>query len=310
MFFLFQRVQQLAELKQLDLFRSAIVSDFLLEKDRLFARLTLADDELRLYEQVHAQLKPGTRGARSRDLPAGAARDPGRARRTGAAIRSKSGISESYLRALADSYTRFFHDYDAAPVLIVNTEHLNLVDRDEDFELLLDRMGSCAVGVNTSTSRLRRRHMSVHPQPPQDSARKPVTLPRLREMRANGETIAMLTCYDASFARLLDANGVDCVLVGDSLGMVIQGRHGHPAGDARGMAYHTRCVARGLDAAWLIADLPFGSYQAGPAQALAQRRRADAGRREDGEARGRRMAGADGRLPRRARHSRCARTSA
>ena len=53
----------------------------------------------------------------------------------------ESGISETYLRALADSYTRFFHEYDAAPVLIVNTEHLNPVDRDEDFELLLDRIG-------------------------------------------------------------------------------------------------------------------------------------------------------------------------
>ena len=61
--------------------------------------------------------------------------------------------------------------------------------------------------------------------------RKPLTLPRLREMRAKGEPIAMLTCYDASFARLLDGNGVDCVLVGDSLGMVIQGLAGHAAGD-------------------------------------------------------------------------------
>jgi len=111
--------------------------------------------------------------------------------------------------------------------------------------------------------------MSVHPQPPQEPARKPVTLPRLREMRAKGEPIAMLTCYDASFARLLDASGVDCVLVGDSLGMVIQGRHDTLPVTIDEMAYHTRCVARGLGAAWLIADMPFGSYQAGPAQALA-----------------------------------------
>lgn len=111
--------------------------------------------------------------------------------------------------------------------------------------------------------------MSVHPQPPQEAARRPVTLPRLREMRAKGEAIAMLTCYDASFARLLDANGVDCILVGDSLGMVIQGQHDTLPVTIEEMAYHTRCVARGLGAAWLIADLPFGSYQAGPAQALA-----------------------------------------
>ena len=111
--------------------------------------------------------------------------------------------------------------------------------------------------------------MSVHPQTPSDPARKPVTLPRLREMRARGEPIAMLTCYDASFARLLDANGVDCVLVGDSLGMVIQGRQDTLPVTIDDMAYHTRCVARGLSCAWLIADLPFGSYLAGPAQALA-----------------------------------------
>ncbi|HEX5639735.1 MAG TPA: deoxynucleoside kinase [Burkholderiaceae bacterium] len=139
MFFLFQRVQQLTELNQLDLFQSAVVSDFLLEKDRLFARLTLADDELRLYEQMHDQLRPGTA---SPDLVIYLQARPEtlveRVSRRGNPI--ESGISETYLRALADSYTRFFHAYDAAPVLIVNTEHLNPVDRDEDFELLLDRI--------------------------------------------------------------------------------------------------------------------------------------------------------------------------
>ena len=110
--------------------------------------------------------------------------------------------------------------------------------------------------------------MSTHPQPPPSAARKPVTLPRLREMRAASEPIAMLTCYDASFARLLDAQGVDCVLVGDSLGMVIQGLDSTLPVSMDEVAYHTRCVARGLSAAWLIADMPFGSYQAGPEQAL------------------------------------------
>jgi 3-methyl-2-oxobutanoate hydroxymethyltransferase len=79
----------------------------------------------------------------------------------------------------------------------------------------------------------------------------------------------MLTCYDASFARLIDANGVDCVLVGDSLGMVIQGLGDTLPVSVADIAYHTRCVARGLAAAWLIADLPFGSYQGGPEQAFA-----------------------------------------
>ena len=111
--------------------------------------------------------------------------------------------------------------------------------------------------------------MSTHPQLPATSARKPVSLPRLREMRTTGEPIAMLTCYDASFARLLDAAGVDCVLVGDSLGMVVQGLDSTLPVTVAEVAYHTRCVARGLSAAWLIADMPFGSYQAGPEQALA-----------------------------------------
>ena len=111
--------------------------------------------------------------------------------------------------------------------------------------------------------------MSVHPHPPAGSARKPVTLHRLREMRANGEPIAMLTCYDASFAALLDSQGVDCILVGDSLGMVIQGRGDTLPVTVDEMAYHTRCVARGLSAAWLIADLPFGAYQASPEHAFA-----------------------------------------
>ena len=76
----------------------------------------------------------------------------------------------------------------------------------------------------------------------------------------------MLTCYDASFARLLDAAGVDCVLVGDSLGMVIQGLDSTLPVTLAEVAYHTRCVARGLPAAWLIADMPFGSYQGGPSR--------------------------------------------
>lgn len=112
--------------------------------------------------------------------------------------------------------------------------------------------------------------MSVHPpETAPTAARKPVTLPRLREMRAKNEAIAMLTCYDASFARLLDANGVDCILVGDSLGMVVQGRTDTLPVTVADVAYHTRCVARGLGAAWLIADLPFGSYQGSAEQAYA-----------------------------------------
>jgi len=111
--------------------------------------------------------------------------------------------------------------------------------------------------------------MSTHPQPAATSTRKPVTLLRLREMRAAREPIAMLTCYDASFAKLLDAAGVDTLLVGDSLGMVVQGLDSTLPVTLDEIAYHTRCVSRGVQAAWLIADMPFGSYQQGPQQAFA-----------------------------------------
>lgn len=98
--------------------------------------------------------------------------------------------------------------------------------------------------------------------------RKPLNLHRLREMHAAGEKIAMLTCYDATFARLLDAAGVDCLLVGDSLGMVLQGQASTVPVTLEDAVYHTRCVARGNQTAWVIGDLPFGSYQESREQAL------------------------------------------
>lgn len=98
--------------------------------------------------------------------------------------------------------------------------------------------------------------------------RKPVTLHRLRRMLAEGEKIAMLTAYDASFARLADEAGVDCLLVGDSLGMVVHGRTSTVPVTLDEVAYHLRCVAAGNRHAWLLGDLPFGTYEAGPEQAL------------------------------------------
>jgi len=78
----------------------------------------------------------------------------------------------------------------------------------------------------------------------------------------------MLTCYDAAFAAVLDQAGVDILLVGDSLGMVLQGRNSTLAVSLDEMAYHTRCVAAGNQTAWVVADLPFGSYQDSVAQAV------------------------------------------
>jgi 3-methyl-2-oxobutanoate hydroxymethyltransferase len=100
------------------------------------------------------------------------------------------------------------------------------------------------------------------------AARKPMTLHRLREMHAQGEKITMLTCYDATFAKVLDDNGVDCILVGDSLGMLVQGHSSTVPVSMDDMVYHTRCVARGNKNVWVIGDLPFGSYQQSREQAL------------------------------------------
>ncbi len=99
--------------------------------------------------------------------------------------------------------------------------------------------------------------------------RKPITLHRLKEMHAAGDKIAMLTCYDATFATVLDDAGVDILLVGDSLGMVLQGRTSTVPVSLADMVYHTQCVARGRKTAWVLGDLPYGSYHAGTAQAFA-----------------------------------------
>lgn len=95
-----------------------------------------------------------------------------------------------------------------------------------------------------------------------------VTLSTLKTLRERGEKIAVLTCYDASFARVLDTAGVDVLLVGDSLGMVVQGHPTTLPVKLAEMGYHTRCVAAGTERAFLVADLPFGSYQPSPAHAF------------------------------------------
>ena len=96
-----------------------------------------------------------------------------------------------------------------------------------------------------------------------------VTLSTLKAMRERDEKIAVLTCYDASFARVLDAAEVDVLLVGDSLGMVIQGHNSTLPVKLAEMAYHTRCVTAGTERAFIVADLPFGSYQPSPERAYA-----------------------------------------
>lgn len=141
MFFLFQRLNQLRELAQPDLFDARIVSDFLLDKDPIFARLTLGDDELALYQQLYDHLRPQ---APLPDLVIYLQAEPHtlleRIRKRG--VTMEAGISEPYMQRLCESYSRIFYDYDAAPLLIVNTEHLNPIESDEDFALLLTRIAN------------------------------------------------------------------------------------------------------------------------------------------------------------------------
>jgi deoxyadenosine/deoxycytidine kinase len=139
--FLFQRVDQLRGLTQLDLFRRPTVADFLLAKDPLFARLNLTDDEYALYDKVYSHLKPQTP---SPDLvvylqaPVDTLVE--RVQRRG--VPYERSIPAEYLARLADAYTRFFYQYDEAPLLIVNSERLNFVDNPAHVDLLLDRIGS------------------------------------------------------------------------------------------------------------------------------------------------------------------------
>jgi len=136
--FLFDRARQLRDLAQGDLFRAGTVSDFLIDKDMLFARLNLDDDEFELYQKVYADLAPQ---APTPDLviylqaPIDALQE--RVRRRG--VDFERGMDAGYLQRLANSYSEFFHRYDAAPLLIVNTSNLNFAQSEADFELLLER---------------------------------------------------------------------------------------------------------------------------------------------------------------------------
>lgn len=137
--FLLQRVEQMRELAQSDLFQRVRVADFLLEKDRLFAEVNLDADELRLYRQLYDHL---TIEAPRPDLviylqaPVHVLQE--RIERRG--IRYERDMGADYLRALCDAYTRLFHDYEASPLLIVNATEINLADRDADYEALLDHV--------------------------------------------------------------------------------------------------------------------------------------------------------------------------
>ena len=139
LFFLFQRAKQIEPLAQTDMFKRPTVSDFLLDKDPLFAQVTLSGDEYALYQRIYEALRPH---APVPDLVVYLQAQPAilveRVRRRAAPF--ERGISDDYLAVLAESYARFFYHYDASPVLIVNSENINFVEREADFELLVEKI--------------------------------------------------------------------------------------------------------------------------------------------------------------------------
>jgi deoxyguanosine kinase len=139
LFFLLQRARQIEDMRQADMFRPVRVADFLIEKDHLFAELVLDAEELKLYEQVYEHV---TIDAPVPDLVIylQAPEDVLLKRIARRGIRYERRIDANYLRRLSEAYTRLFHYYEAAPLLIVNAAHIDLVNSDEDYEALLEQI--------------------------------------------------------------------------------------------------------------------------------------------------------------------------
>lgn len=148
LFFLFQRLRQLQGIKQSDMFSPTRVADFLLEKDALFAQVTLDDDELHLYQQVYKQMSPN---AATPDLviylqaPVDVLLE--RVRRRG--VEHERLIEPEYMQQLVEAYTGFFYKYTSAPLLIVNAAEINFVDREADFQTLWSIFEPYVAGVIT-----------------------------------------------------------------------------------------------------------------------------------------------------------------
>jgi deoxyadenosine/deoxycytidine kinase len=140
LYFLFQRARQLQQLKQSDLFAPVRIADFLLDKDRLFARVTLDDEEYALYEQVYDRLSidaPVPDLVVYLQAPVEVLQE--RIARRG--IRYEQGMEREYLERLVDAYARFFHHYDAAPLLIVNASEVDFIGNDAHFADLITEIG-------------------------------------------------------------------------------------------------------------------------------------------------------------------------
>ncbi|ORU94518.1 MAG: deoxyadenosine kinase [Cycloclasticus sp. symbiont of Bathymodiolus heckerae] len=143
--FLTERVKQWNDLCQNDLFSRGIVSDFMLEKDRLFAKLTLTEEEFKLYDQMYKTLSvQSTHADLVVYLQAPVDVLQSRIRKRG--IQHEKNISGAYLQKLSDAYTEFFHHYDDSPLLIVNASDINPIDNDADYEQLLKHICSTRSG--------------------------------------------------------------------------------------------------------------------------------------------------------------------
>jgi len=145
LFFLFQRIQQINEMRQADLFEPVRVADFLIEKDQLFAEVTLGAEELKLYQQVYDQM---TIDAPAPDLVIylQASVDVLLERISQRGIHAERTITAEYLHTLNDAYTRFFHFYDKSPLLIVNATEIDWVNNEQDYLNLVDYMLSVTSG--------------------------------------------------------------------------------------------------------------------------------------------------------------------
>lgn len=146
LFFLFQRIEQMKSLSQSDMFNPVRVADFLLEKDRLFAELTLNDDELKLYDQVYASIAVETPRP---DLVIylQAPVDILQQRIKKRAINHEQGMDYDYLERLSEAYIRFFYQYTNAPLLIVNAAEVNFAEGEDDFAMLLSEFKNLPAGV-------------------------------------------------------------------------------------------------------------------------------------------------------------------
>ncbi|MDR2506984.1 MAG: deoxynucleoside kinase [Candidatus Accumulibacter sp.] len=141
LFFLFQRIDQLRELSQPGLFSRTVINDYLLQKDPLFAELTLNENEYRLYRQIYASLSQQAASIRPDIVIYLHARPETLIARVHKRnMEFEHGITDDYIMRISEKYTQLFHSYNASPVMIVNSENLNFAEDDEDFRLLVQHI--------------------------------------------------------------------------------------------------------------------------------------------------------------------------